>query len=122
MNKLASMNDQLIDKVIVLTSENYLTILDKPEFTFVKYFAPWCGHCRNMAEAWSELAVKMNRKANIAEVDCTLNEDICSSNGINGYPTLILYKNGKKIDEHSGARDIDSLFNFLNSHLKHDEL
>lgn len=38
-----------------LTDENFHNIIDYG-LHFVKFYAPWCGHCQKMAGAWEELA------------------------------------------------------------------
>lgn len=75
-----------------------------------------------MAPTWVELARKVSDKIKIAEVDCTQNGEICNENNVNGYPTLLLFKNGQKLEDYSGARDISSLISFLNKYLIHEEL
>lgn len=42
--------------MIKLTKENFNVAKQKFDFLFVKFFAPWCGHCKKMAEAWVEFA------------------------------------------------------------------
>jgi len=106
--------------------------LDKDNFdaeikegvTFIKFFAPWCGHCKRLAPTWEELAGKFAETAGvkIAKVDCTegnnKNREICTAQGVNGFPTLNIYKDGEKVDEYNGKRAIDDLEAFVNKHLE----
>jgi thiol-disulfide isomerase/thioredoxin len=78
------MNSALFKLVVFLavaatsTSAVQLTIdnfeqLTKGRAVFIKFFAPWCGHCRSMAEDWEKLEEdwKDHDVALVAEVDCT---------------------------------------------------
>ena len=53
-----------------------------------------CGHCKRLAPTWDELASDASLGANIAKVDCTVEKDICTANGVRGYPTLLFFKDG----------------------------
>lgn len=105
--------------VLQLTTDSFEHAVEKG-VTFVKFFAPWCGHCKRMAPTWDELAVKFvgNSNVKIAKVDCTLsdNKDLCSLQDVNGFPTIFLYKNGEKVTEYNGSRSLDDLFEFVNQH------
>ncbi|KAF8334999.1 thioredoxin-like protein [Cantharellus anzutake] len=64
---------------------------------FVKMFAPWCGHCNKLAPVWDQLASHMKGVITIAEVNCDDNASLCNREDVEGYPTLFLYQNGKKV-------------------------
>ena len=85
---------------------------------FVKYFAPWCGHCKRLAPTWEKLAEEATAaglNVKIAKVDCTVARDTCSNQGIRGYPTLQLHSNGK-VDKYSGSRDLQALLDYAKQH------
>lgn len=117
--------DVTMTPVISLTRNNFKENIDTG-VTFVKFFAPWCGHCKRLAPAWEELAKKFltTDRIKIARVDCTQeeNKQLCNDEEVDGYPTLFLYRNGEKISEHNGSRSVEDLLDFLTKHTQHDEL
>ena len=82
---------------------------------FVKFYAPWCGHCKRLAPIWEEFA-DTKPEWNIVEVDCTKEEGgvkICADNGIRGYPTLKLFIDGIEMQKFAGSRDIESFSSYI---------
>jgi len=115
--------DTKASPVVKLNKDNFQDEI-KEGTVFVKFFAPWCGHCKRLAPTWEQLAESYegNAAIKIGHVDCTaddnLNRALCDSEGVNGFPTLNIYKNGKKVEEYSGKRDLSVLQDFVDKHAK----
>eukprot|EP00924_Labyrinthula_sp_SR-Ha-C_P003738 snap_masked-scaffold_3-processed-gene-3.41-mRNA-1 protein AED:0.16 eAED:0.16 QI:0/-1/0/1/-1/1/1/0/127 len=104
-----------------MTSGTFKDTINNGKDTFVKFYAPWCGHCKRLAPTWTELAGEFasSDKVDIAKIDCTQHRDICSAHGVRGYPTLKYFKNGASEGEkYQGGRDINGLKRFLESQTK----
>lgn len=87
---------------------------DPTKDVLVKYYAPWCGHCKSLAPIWDELAehVAGNEDIVIAKFDATANE--AAGVSIRGYPTLKFYpKNNKAGIDYEGDRDLASFKKWL---------
>merc|ERR1711957_85927 len=66
-------------------------VKDAPKDVPVKYYAPWCGHCKTLAPIWDELAADVMDIDDlvIAKFDSTANE--VAGLEIKGFPTLKVY-------------------------------
>jgi len=77
---------------MVVDRENGMPVSDKP--WFIKFYAPWCGHCKTLAPTWAAFAKKHEdlNDLNVGKIDCTeeTNRPICSDYEIKGYPSLLL--------------------------------
>lgn len=106
---------------LILTKETFDTTLATGKPCFVKFFAPWCGHCKRLAPTWDQLADEyMNTTVVIAKVDCTTDTSVCSEHGVSGYPTLKLFVGSHQIS-YTGQRDLKSLKEFVEQQVKSDE-
>ncbi|KZT13191.1 thioredoxin-domain-containing protein [Laetiporus sulphureus 93-53] len=95
--------------VLSLSDETFRSAADEGHL-FVKFFAPWCGHCKKLAPTWTQLAGVMQHKLAIAEVNCDEHAALCSAEGVKGFPTLIYYGGqGAGRTEYNSGRKLEQL-------------
>jgi protein disulfide-isomerase A1 len=101
------------DDVVTLTTENFDSIIEENEFVLVEFFAPWCGHCKNLAPHYAKAATTLKEDGIVlGAVDATIEKDLASKFGVRGYPTLKLFKNGKAT-EYKGGRTEDTIVSYI---------
>lgn len=107
-------NSEVVD--LIPSNFDEFALSGKP--ALVEFFAPWCGHCKNLAPIYEQLAQDFafakKDKLTIAKVDADREKDLGKRFGIQGFPT-IKYFDGKseKPEDYNGGRDIESLTEFL---------
>jgi len=100
-----------------LTPDNWQAeVVDSGKSAFIKFFAPWCGHCKKMKPDWDALAeeYESSDKILIADCDCTAGgKDLCEKFGVRGFPTIKSFGAGDEDGEdYKGGRDLASLKKF----------
>jgi len=106
-----------------LTAGNFQQKVEKSDKTwFVKFYAPWCGHCKHMHPAWVDLAQKYcdeNGKIQIGQVNADEETELSSQFDIQGFPTLILFKDGKMY-KYKGERTVEKFAEFIEKPKEND--
>jgi len=104
-----------VKPVKVLVGSNFEDVVyDVSKDVFVEFYAPWCGHCKQLEPIWDKLgeAFKENDKVVIAKMDMTANE--LEKVKVSGFPTIKLFKagNNKEVD-YDGGRTLEDFRKFL---------
>lgn len=102
-------------EVKTLSETNFDADLANAEVALVKFYAPWCGHCKALAPVFVEASEKLKDEAVLAEVDCTVDKSLAKRFNIQGFPTLILFKKGKEAGRYEGSREVNDLVSYVRS-------
>lgn len=103
---------------VILTDANFdkEVMQDEKNVWFIKFYAPWCGHCKAIAGVWDELANNMKGKVKVGKVDATVEQSIPQRFGVQGFPTIKLFPSGKKTEnsavDYNEGRDLSSFTRF----------
>jgi protein disulfide-isomerase A1 len=104
------------NSVWVLTGSNFDEVaLDKSKDVLVEFYAPWCGHCKQLAPIYEQLGDKFKDREDIviAKMDSTANE--LEHTKIQSFPTIKLYKRDGEVVDYTGPRTLESLSIFVES-------
>lgn len=92
--------------VVELTDDNFdKLVLKSDDIWLVEFYAPWCGHCKNLAPHWAKAASELKGKVKLGALDATVHTSKASQYGIQGYPSIKFFPAGTK--SASGAEDYD---------------
>jgi thioredoxin 1 len=84
----------------------------------IDFWAPWCGPCLSIAPVFEELAKEYSGRIKVGKMNVDENPQTPSAFGIRGIPTLILFKNGKAVDQIVGAVPRDRLRAMIDKSIK----
>ncbi|MFK9311993.1 thioredoxin domain-containing protein, partial [Escherichia coli] len=84
------------EHVKVLVASNFESVaLDTEKDVLVEFYAPWCGHCKQLVPIYEKVAehFKDNSDVVIAKMDSTANE--LEHTKVTSFPTIKLYIKGE---------------------------
>merc|ERR1712032_1685397 len=108
------------EPVKVLVGKNFHDVaMDVNKDVLVEFYAPWCGHCKQLVPIWDKLAEKYadSESIVIAKMDSTANE--LEEVKVQGFPTIKLFKKGtNEIVDYNGDRTVEGFSKFLDEPAK----
>uniref|UniRef100_J3LDS5 protein disulfide-isomerase n=2 Tax=Oryza brachyantha TaxID=4533 RepID=J3LDS5_ORYBR len=109
------------EAVLTLDAGNFTEVVEAHDFIVVEFYAPWCGHCKQLAPEYEEAAAVLRALEHdppivLAKVDASAdgNKGLAAEHRVQGYPTVrILRGRGASSQEYSGPRDAAGIVAYL---------
>lgn len=100
---------------IVITNENFETeVLKSDKPVLVDFWAVWCGPCQMLGPIISQIAEEQEGKVKVGKVNVDEQPELAAKFGIASIPTMIVFKDGKAVNQGVGFMDkahVEALFN-----------
>ncbi len=90
-------------KPIDLSDADFHAEVKSHQLMVVDFWAPWCGPCRMVSPVLEELSHEMAGKATFGKLNVDDNPVVASEFGIQGIPTIMIFKDGHPVDGLVGA-------------------
>lgn len=113
-------NDEPVKVVVGQTFEQI--VMGSAQEVLVKFYAPWCGHCKDLAPHYEEAAKRLANNPNILLVKVDSTENEVSGVDVQGFPTLKFWGKDKSAEplEYNGGRDADGIVAWLKEHTQYE--
>ncbi|XP_062382831.1 protein disulfide-isomerase A2, partial [Sardina pilchardus] len=105
--------------VMVLHINNFERALRENKYLLVEFYAPWCGHCKQLEPVYAQAASELkssSSEARLAKVDATEEKELAEEFGVGSFPTLKLITEGRRANatDFSGKRTAQGIIQWLN--------
>lgn len=75
----------------------------------VDFWAEWCGPCKMLSPIIESIAPEFEGKVILGKVNVDNNQELAAKYGIISIPTLLFFKEGKVISQHTGLLSANAL-------------
>ena len=105
------------DHPLVVTDDTFDQVISDTRPVLVDFWATWCPPCRAIAPVLEQLAADARGRYVIATLDVDANQQTAGRFGIEGIPTLLIFKNGALVDRMVGAHPRQTIEQHLRAHI-----
>lgn len=93
----------------VEASEELKNVIAGEKPVVVKFYADWCGVCKEMEAAFNEVATSYADKCEFVTINIDKAKDLANEQNIKGVPTVVIFKKGQELDRTTGKMSKEEL-------------
>jgi len=109
---------QLASSIVLrLTKDSFDIAIEANPFVLVQFYAPWCGHCKQLEPEFEAAAEALAGRVVLAKIDATVEKDLAERFEVGGYPTLHFFKNANAESYDGGLREASSIVEWVEAHM-----
>nr|YP_009398878.1 thioredoxin [Cliftonaea pectinata]ARW68120.1 thioredoxin [Cliftonaea pectinata] len=101
--------DASFEEEVIKSSVNHPVLVD--------FWAPWCGPCRLIASVIDEIAHEYKNIVKVVKINTDQNPSVATEYGIRSIPTVMIFKNGIRVDTVVGAVPKSTLVSTLSKYI-----
>lgn len=105
-----------MSKLNVITADQFPAAIATGA-VLVDFGAPWCGPCKTLEPVVVQVGEELRGKLSVVKVDIDGTPDLAADLGIMSVPTLMLFKDGKKVGSRAGTQSRAQLLEFVQAAL-----
>nr|XP_026695695.1 protein disulfide-isomerase 2 isoform X3 [Ciona intestinalis] len=103
--------------VLILTNDNFDSVVTETKHVLVEFYAPWCVHCVELEKEWVKVADQLKTERpdiRLAKIDGSVHAAMTERMHISGYPGIIFCKdNGNRTIHYTGGRQAADIVSWL---------
>jgi len=102
------------DGVHVLSRDTFAHFVMPKSLVLVEFYAPWCGHCKSLEPEYAKAAKELKKDGlYLAKVDATKEAELAKEYFVQGFPTIMLFRDGVKVSDYDGGRTSGEIIEYM---------
>jgi putative thioredoxin len=106
--------------IIDITAENFASVVERSTQVpvLVDFWATWCEPCKVLLPLMEKLAAEYQGKFLLAKVNIDEQQALATQFGVRSVPTVKMIRDGRVVDEFTGALPESQIRSFIDNHLE----